>query len=213
MKAMLDRHGILLICDEVMAGFGRTGRMFAFDHYDIVPDMVTMAKGLTSSTLPLGAVGMSDRVRDYFKDNVFWGGHTYNAHPMCLAAALANLEVIEEEGLVHNAKRLEPVMQSEMARLQNKHRSMKAGRAIGLFGMIDLQKNGRGDPIAPYAQSNETMAKLGRFFRDQGLFTFVKNSNFTCVPPLCITEQELREGFSIVDRALDITDAAFEEAA
>jgi taurine---2-oxoglutarate transaminase len=210
MKALLDKHGILLICDEVMAGFGRTGRMFAFEHYGIVPDMVTMAKGLTSSTLPLGAVGMSDRIKQHFHTNVFYGGHTYNSHPMCLAAALANLEVIEGEGLVDNARKLEPVMKSEMARLQQKHRSMKAHRAIGLFGMIDLQKNAKGEPVAPYAQSNATLAKLGRFFRDEGLFTFVKHTNFTCVPPLCITEAELREGFAIVDRALDITDAAFE---
>ncbi len=132
LKQLLDKSGILLICDEVMSGFGRTGKMFAFEHGGIVPDMITMAKGLTSSSLPLGAVGLSDRVAQHYKKNVFYGGHTYNSHPMCIAAALANLEVIEEEGLVENARKLEPVMLEEMARLQKKHPSMKAGRAIPL---------------------------------------------------------------------------------
>jgi taurine--2-oxoglutarate transaminase len=99
-------------------------------------------------------------------------------------------------------------MKEEMARLQKKHPSMKAGRAIGLFGMIDLQKNAQGEPFAPYASSSPVMAELGRFFRDKGLFTFMKNSNFTCIPPLCIREDELREGFAIVDQGLDLTDRA-----
>jgi taurine--2-oxoglutarate transaminase len=129
---------------------------------------------------------------------------------MCLAAALANLEVIEREGLVENAKKLEPVMKSEMERLQKKHRSMKAGRAIGLFGMIDLQKNPRGEPFGPYGGSSPTMARLGKRFRELGVFTFIKNSNFTCIPPLCITEAELRDGFALVDQALEVTDADFE---
>ena len=103
-------------------------------------------------------------------------------------------------------------MQSEMARLREKHPCMKDGRAIGLFGMIDLQRNARGEPFAPYASSSPSMAKLGRFFRDQGLFTFVKNSNFTCVPPLCINEAELREGFAIVDDALTMMDGEMSEA-
>jgi taurine--2-oxoglutarate transaminase len=211
LKALLDKHGILLVCDEVMAGFGRSGKMFAFEHGGIVPDMITMAKGLTSSYLPLGAVGLSDRVAQHYKKNVFYGGHTYNSHPMCLAAALANLDVIEEEGLVAHAARMEPVMKAEMARLQAKHPSMKAGRAIGLFGMIDLQKNARGEPFAPYASSSPAMAQLGKFFREAGLFTFMKNSNFTCIPPLCITEDELHEGFAIVDRGLDLMDRHFAE--
>ena len=209
LKALLDNNGILLICDEVMAGFGRTGKMFAFEHglsgATQVPDMITMAKGLTSSYLPLGAVGLSDKIAAHFKKNVFYGGHTYNSHPMCLAAALANLEVIEEDKLVDNARNLEPVMKAEMARLQAKHPCMREGRAIGLFGMIDLQKR-NGEPLAAYGTSSPTMAKLSRFFREQGLFTFVKHTSFTCIPPLCINEAELKEGFAIVDRGLDLVD-------
>jgi taurine--2-oxoglutarate transaminase len=206
-RRLCDQHGILMICDEVMTGFGRTGKMFAFEHGGIVPDMITMAKGLTSSYLPLGAVGMSDKVAAHWKKNVFYGGHTYNSHPTCLAAALANIEVLEEEGLVENARRLEPVMKAEMARLQAKHPCMKEGRAIGLFGMIDVQKNARGEPFSPYGKVGPEMAALTKLFKDKGLLTFVKGSNFTCIPPLCITEAELREGFAIVDEGLAMLDA------
>lgn len=205
-RKLCDAHGILMVCDEVMTGFGRTGKMFAFEHSDVVPDMITMAKGLTSSYLPLGAVGLSDSVAAHFKKNVFYGGHTYNSHPTCLAAALANIEVLEEEGLVDNARRLEPVMKREMARLQAKHPSMKEGRAIGLFGMIDVQKNARGEPFSPYGKVGHEMSALLAFFKDKGLLTFVKGSNFTCIPPLCITEAELLEGYAIVDEGLSLLD-------
>ena len=210
LHALLQRHGILLICDEVMAGFGRTGKLFAFEHGGIVPDIVTMAKGLTSSYFPLGAMVVTDRIAAHFKKNVFWGGHTYNSHPLGLATALANIEVIENEKLVENAARLESVMRSEMARLEQKHRSVREGRAIGLFGMIDVQRNAKGEPFGAYAGTHPTMTKLGRFFRDNGLFTFMRPTAFTCIPPLCITDSELRHGFEIVDRGLDVVDADFE---
>jgi taurine---2-oxoglutarate transaminase len=199
---LLASYGILFVCDEVMAGFGRTGKMFSFEHYGVVPDMVALAKGLSSSYLPLGSVGLSDAVRSHFDKNVLWGGHTYNSHPLCLAAALANLEVIEEERLVERAASLEPAMKSVMAELKSKHRCIKDVRAIGLFGMIELQKNAAGAPFGPYAGSSPAMTKLGKFFRERGLFTFLKHSNFTCIPPLCITEEELRYGFAIIDDGL-----------
>lgn len=210
LRALLSRHGILLICDEVMAGMGRTGKMMAYEHGDIVPDIVTMAKGLTSSYFPLGAMGVSDEIADHFRKNVFWGGLTYNSHPLGLATAEAVIQVMLDENMVANAARLERVMREEMARLKAKHPSMRAGRAIGLFGMIDLQKNSRGEPLAPYNGSHPAMAKLGAFFRDEGLFTFVRWACFTCVPPLCINEKELRAGFAIIDRGLHITDEAFQ---
>jgi len=211
LKALLSKHGILLICDEVMAGFGRTGKWLAFEHGDIVPDMVTLAKGLTSSYFPLGALGVSDRIADHFRKNVFWGGLTYNSHPLGLATAEAVIEVMREEKLVENAARLERVMRAEMDRLQSKHPSVKEGRCIGLFGMIDLQKNRKGAPLAPYNGGHPAMNKLAAFFRDNGLFTFVRWGSFTCNPPLTITEEQLREGFAIVDRGLQITDAAVED--
>jgi len=211
-RALTEKHGILLVCDEVMAGFGRTGKNFAFEHGGIIPDIVTMAKGLTSSYLPLGAMGMRDHVAKYFDDNVFWGGLTYNAHALCCAAAVASIEVMQEEGLVENAAKLGAVMREEMDRLTAKHPSVKVGRQIGLFGMIDIQKNAQGEPLAPYNGSHPAMTALGQAFRDKGLFTFVRWSSFMCNPPLCITEEQLREGYAIIDECLAVTDEAFEEA-
>ena len=210
LRELLSKYGILLVCDEVMAGWGRTGKLFAFEHGDIVPDILTMAKGLTSSYAPLGAMAVSDPIAAHFQDNVFWGGLTYNSHCLGLATALACIEVMEAEGLVENAERLGHVMRSEMDRLTEKHPSCKVGRNIGLFGMIDVQKNSAGEPMAPFNGTSPAMAELSRFFWDQGLFTFVRWGSFMCNPPLCITEEELLDGFQIIDRGLDITDRYFE---
>ncbi len=210
LKDLLSKHGILLICDEVMAGFGRTGKWLAFEHFDIVPDIVTMAKGLTSSYFPLGAMGVSDPIADHFRKNVFSGGLTYNSHPVGLATAEAVIQVMQEEKLVERAAAMGAVMRAEMDRLQAKHRSVKEGRNIGLFGMIDLQKDSKGTLLAPYNGSHPAMGKLAAFFRDNGLFTFTRWSNFTCNPPLNISEADLKLGFEIIDRGLEITDAAFE---
>ncbi len=210
LKEILDRHDILLVCDEVMAGFGRTGKMFAFEHYGIEPDIVTMAKGLTSAYAPLGAVAISDDIADHFQENVFWGGLTYNSHCVGLAAAEAAINVMIDEELVENAAKMESIMREEMDRLTERHDSVKEGRALGLFGMMDVQKNADGEPLAPYNGSHPAITKLGQFFRDNGLFTYTRWSSFMCNPPLCINEEQLREGFSIIDRGLEITDAAFE---
>lgn len=210
LRALLDKHGILLVCDEVMAGFGRTGKMMAFEHGGIVPDIVTMAKGLTSAYVPLGAVGMRDAIADHFRNNVFWGGLTYNSHCLGLAAAEAAIGILRDEGLVENAAKLGGVMRSEMDRLTAKHPSVKGGRCIGLFGMMDVQKNSEGEPLAPYNGSHPAMQQFGRFLRDNGLFTFIRWTHFMCNPPLCITEEQLLESFAIIDRGLEITDAAFE---
>jgi taurine--2-oxoglutarate transaminase len=209
-RALCDKYGILLICDEVMAGMGRTGKMYAFEHDDVVPDLVTLAKGLTSSYFPLGAMGMRDKIADHFRKNVFWGGLTYNSHPVGLATAEAVLKVMLDEGMIENAVRLGHVMRSEMDRLKAKHPSIAEGRNIGLFGMMDVRKNSKGEPLAPYNGSHPAMNALAKFFKDEGLFTFVRWSSFTCNPPLCITEAQLLEGFAIIDRGLDLTDAVFE---
>ena len=210
LRKLLDKYGILLICDEVMAGMGRTGKMMAYEHFGIVPDLVTMAKGLTSSYFPLGAMGMTQAIHDHFQKNVFWGGLTYNSHPVGMATAEAVIHVMLDEGMIDNAARLGGVMRSEMDRLQAKHPSVAEGRCIGLFGMMDVRKNSRGEALAPYNGSHPKMNELAAFFKKEGLFTFVRWSSFTANPPLVITEAQLLEGFAIVDRGLDITDQAFE---
>lgn len=210
LRDMLSHHNILMICDEVMSGFGRTGKMFAVDHDQVVPDILTMAKGLTSSYVPLGAMGVRDAIADHFRNNVFWGGLTYNSHPFGLATALAAIGVMLEEDLVGNSERMGKIMRAEMDRLKAKHPSVKEGRNIGLFGIIELQKNSAGESLAPYNGNHPAMQELGAFFTEAGLFTFTRWDSFMCNPPLCINETELREGFEIIDRGLDIIDRHFE---
>lgn len=210
LRALLTKYGILMVCDEVMSGFGRTGKMMAYEHGGITPDIVTMAKGMTSSYLPLGAMGVNDTIADYFRTHVFPGGLTYNSHPLALAVSEAVIGVIVDDGLVENAARLEPVMREEMDRLTEKHRAVKGGRCIGLFGMVDLQKNSAGEPMAPYNGSSPAMNALGAAFKELGLFTFVRWGSFMCNPPLIITEPQLREAFAIIDKALEVVDPYFE---
>ena len=211
LKALLSKYGILLVCDEVMCGWGRTGKLFAFEHGGIVPDILTMAKGLTSSYMPLGVMGLSDRIAAHFRENVFYGGLTYNAHPMCLAAADAVIDVIENEKLVERSARMGEIMTARMGRLKQKHPSIRETRNIGLFGIIELQKNGKGDRLVPYNGTHPAMAKVGKFLRDNGLYTVLQWGGIMCNPPLTITEEELGQGFDIIDEALAITDEVFEK--
>jgi taurine--2-oxoglutarate transaminase len=204
-RAICDKYGILLIADEVMAGFGRTGRWFAIEHWGVVPDLLTMAKGLTSAYVQLGAVGMRQEIADKFRSKPFPGGLTYNSHPL----ALANLAVYEEDNLIERAAHTGRLMRQLMDDLDARHPSVGATRSIGLFGVIELVRNrDTREPMAPFGGTSPEMAALGKFFREHGLFTFVRWNYFFTNPPLSITEDELREGFAIIDRALQITDAA-----
>ncbi|HEX2665769.1 MAG TPA: aminotransferase class III-fold pyridoxal phosphate-dependent enzyme [Candidatus Acidoferrum sp.] len=208
-REICNRHGILLIADEVMSGFGRTGEWFAVDHWKVVPDLITMAKGLTSSYLPLGAVGLRHHIAAYFQDKVFYGGLTYNSHPMGCAAALATIRVYEEDGLIENARKMGQVLKQLLSELASRHPSVGAVRSIGLFGLAELLRNRMTrEPMAPFNGSSEEMAALGRFFLEQGLYTFVRWNTFFTNPPLCISEKELREGFAIIDRGLQAADKA-----
>ena len=210
-RELCTKFGIVMIADEVMCGWGRTGEWFAVDHWNVVPDLITTAKGLTSSYAPLGAVGLSPEIAAHFEDNVFWGGLTYNTHPLGVAAAIAAIDVLEDDDLVGNAKRLDPVMRAHHEALAAKHPSVGLTRNIGLFGIIELVKNRETmEPMSPYNQMNDTMQQLNRFLIDNGLATFIRWWNVMTNPPLCITEEQLGEGFEIIDRALEITDAAME---
>jgi taurine--2-oxoglutarate transaminase len=208
-RDLCTKHGILMICDEVMAGFGRTGEWFAINHWNVVPDMITMAKGLTSAYLPLGAVGMRRAIADKFQDQVFYGGLTYNSHPLACAAALASIQVYEDDQLLENARKMGKLMSDLMTDLSMRHPSVGAARSIGLFGLIELVRDkAKRTPLAPFNGTSDEMQALAKFFRQEGLYTFVRWHTFFTNPPLCITEAELREGFAIIDRALEITDKA-----
>ena len=208
-RAICDKYGILMICDEVMAGFGRTGEWFAIDHWKVVPDMITMAKGLTAAYVQLGAVGMRRAIADKFNDKVFYGGLTYNSHPLACAAALATIKVYEDDKLLDNAKKMGALMADLMTDLELRHPSVGVSRCIGLFGLVELVRDKeKRVPLAPFNGTSDEMAALGRFFREEGLYTFVRWNTFFTNPPLCITEAELREAFAIIDRGLEITDRA-----
>jgi len=208
-RALCTRHGILMICDEVMSGFGRTGEWFAVDHWQVVPDIITMAKGLTSAYVPLGAVGMRRSVADYFKDKVFYGGLTYNSHPLGCAAALATIAVYEEDNLIARAKTMGVSMAKRLADLKTTHPCVGDVRSMGLFGLVELVRNRTTmEPLAPFNGTSPEMQALGKFFREEGLYTFVRWNTFFTNPPLCITEAELAEAFAIIDRGLYNTDLA-----
>ena len=208
-REMCDKYGILMVADEVMAGFGRTGRWFAVDHWDVVPDLMTMAKGLTSSYLPLGAVAMREHIAEGLEDKMFFGGLTYSSHPVSLAAALATIRVYEEDDLIGNAARLGAVMRGHHEALAAKHPSVGAHRSLGLFGILDLVRSREPwTPLTPFNGTRDEMKAIGKFLRDNGVYTMIANNSIHTNPPLCITEAQLAEGFEVIDRALDIADQA-----
>ncbi len=193
-RALCDRYGILLIADEVMTGFGRTGEWFAVNHWGVVPDVMTIAKGLTSSYVPLGAVAMRPAIAEHFEKNVYFGGLTYGAHPLALAAALATISVYEEDGLIEHARKLSEA-------------SVGAARNIGLFGVLELIRDRATlEPMAPFNGSSDEMKAVERHLLEHGLYTFVRWWNVMTNPPLCISEKQLADGFEIIDGALDVAD-------
>jgi taurine--2-oxoglutarate transaminase len=211
-RELCNKYGILMIADEVMAGFGRTGEWFAIDNWKVVPDLICMAKGLTSSYLPLGAVGMRHHIAQHFQTNVFYGGLTYNSHPMGCAAALATIRVYEEDRLIDNARKMGAIMKQLGAEMQRKHPSVGEVRSIGLFGIIELIRSRRTrQPMASFNGTSDEMVALGKFFREQGLYTIVRWNAFYTNPPLCINEDQLREAFAIIDKGLEITDRAVKD--
>ncbi len=208
-REICDRHGILLIADEIMAGFGRTGRWFAIDHWNVVPDIITIAKGLTSAYVQLGAVGLRPHIARVFQERAFPGGLTYNSHTLACATALATIAVYEDEGLIENAQRMGQLLRERMQDLERKHPSLGTTRSIGLFGLCEVVRSRDPyEPMAPYNGASEEMTALGRFFGEEGLYTFVRWNTFFTNPPLIINEAQLQEGLDIIDRGLEITDRA-----
>ena len=208
-RAICDRYGILMICDEVMTGFGRTGRWFAVDHWAVVPDLITMAKGLTSSYVPLGAVGMRPKVASYFDGHVFYGGLTYNSHPLGCAAALGTIQAYEEDDMVGNAARMGAVLARHHKVLRDRHPCVGATRSIGLFGCLELVRDRQTlEPMAPFNGTSPEMKAISAALLDAGLYTMTRWNTIMTNPPLCITEAQLDEGFGILDSVLEIGDRA-----
>ncbi|MCJ7623275.1 MAG: aminotransferase class III-fold pyridoxal phosphate-dependent enzyme, partial [Anaerolineaceae bacterium] len=190
----------------------RTGEWFAVNHWNVVPDIITMAKGLTSGYAPLGAVAMKSEIAAYFNEKAFVGGMTYNGHPICLAAAIANIEVIKSDNLIRRAAETGQVLHRMLVGLQEHHPSVGDVRSIGLFGVIELVRNRiTREPMAPYNGTSPEMDALKRFILDQGIFLYIHWHTILIIPPLIISPEQLIEGFNVLERALEITDAAVRE--
>jgi taurine--2-oxoglutarate transaminase len=208
-RALCDKYGIVMIADEVMSGFGRTGKWFAIEHWDVVPDIITMAKGLTSAYAPLGAIAMKPEIAAAFNDTPFESGLTYTSHPVSLAAALANINAIREDKVIEHAERMGPVLKRMLSDLGEAHPSVGDVRSIGLFGILELVKDRKTkEPMAPWNESSTEMAALKRYCLDNGLFLYTHWHTVLIIPPLIITEEQLKEGFDVLDKALEITDTA-----
>ena len=208
-RALCDRYGILMIADEVMSGFGRTGKWFAVEHWNVTPDLMTMAKGLTSAYAPLGAVAMREEIAEFFKERVFQGGLTYNAHPISLAAAAANIRVIQEDRLVEHAQAMAPILRCHLNEMGEQHPSVGEVRSIGLFGVLELVRDRTTrEPMAPFNGSSPEMAAFRAYLLDHGLYLYTHWHTALVIPPLIINEQQLAEGFAVLDKALEITDRA-----
>jgi taurine---2-oxoglutarate transaminase len=205
-REICDKYGILLISDEVMSGWGRTGKWFAVDNWGVTPDIITTAKGITSGYVPLGAVIVSEPIAKFFDDKYLYAGLTYNGHALACAAALATIQVYEEDKLLENAVTVGKMLGEALESIKARHPSVGDVRYIGLFSTIELVVNRETKEI--FAPS--IMVEVGKVLRQNGLFTFIMANNMGSmvfiVPPLCITKEQLAEGLAIVEKALEVTD-------
>jgi taurine--2-oxoglutarate transaminase len=209
-RNICNRHGILLIMDEVMSGFGRTGKWFGFENHGIIPDMICMAKGLTAGYLPFGCLMVSDKIAARYDDTMLPLGLTYSAHPVCCAAALETIKVYEDEGLIENTIAMGEYMNEQVAKLKEIHPSIGNFRNTGLLGCIELVKNRETkEPMAPFNASPAEMVvmnKVAAKIKELGMYTFVRWSYIFIAPPLCVNKQEIDEGLSIISQAIAIAD-------
>jgi taurine--2-oxoglutarate transaminase len=209
-RELCDRYGILFIDDETMSGFGRTGKMFGINHHGVTPDIMVMAKGLTSGYLPLGAAVVTNEIADYFNENPMIIGLTYSAHPTLCAAALENIKIIEEENLVERAAEMGTYIEAEVEKLKAKHPSIGDFRNTGLLGCIELVKNRKTkEPTTPWnAKPHEMEAtlRMAAKVRELGMFTFVRWNWIFIAPPLNVSKQEVDEGLKIISQVIAIAD-------
>ena len=210
LRELCDKYNILLIADEVMSGFGRTGEWFGVNYHGVVPDMIATAKGITAGYLPLGALIVTDKIASHFDEKALMIGLTYSAHPVSLAAANEVLKIYEDEELLENAKEMGKYLETKMETLIAKHPSIGDFRTTGLLGCIELVKNRNSkEPMAPFNAGPEEMAvmnKVAARIKELGMYTFVRwNYIFTC-PPLTVTREQIDEGLAIISDAISIAD-------
>jgi taurine--2-oxoglutarate transaminase len=207
-RALCDANGIVLVLDEVMAGFGRTGAWFAFEHYDVVPDLITFAKGVNSGYVPLGGVVISDEIADTFAHRVYPGGLTYSGHPLACAAAVATIRAMREERIVENAERIgAEVLGPGLAELAERHAVIGEVRGLGVFWALDLVSDrATREPLAPYGGTSDAMTALVAACKQRGLLPFTIYNRLHVVPPCTVSGDESREGLANIDLALSVAD-------
>lgn len=210
LRQLCDKYGIMLIFDEVMTGFGRTGKWFAADHYGVAPDIMTFAKGVNSGYVPLGGAIISQKLSDYFEDKMFWGGLTYSGHPLACAAGIATIEAYEEEGAIENSARLGYKLLAELTALKDKHPSVGDVRGLGLFCGIELVKDRHTrEGLPPWNGKDQALTnKLKKALMERGVFVFCRYNMLFIAPPLTVSEEELMIGMRAVDEVLSIADEA-----
>jgi taurine--2-oxoglutarate transaminase len=211
-REICDRHGIVLILDEVMAGFGRTGAWFALDHFGVVPDLVTFAKGVNSGYVPLGGVAISEKIAADFAERPFPGGLTYSGHPLACASAVATINAMAEEGIVENAAHIgETVLGPGLRAMAERHPSVGEVRGLGVFWALELVRDRETrEPLVAYnaaGAANAPMAALANACKQRGLWPFTNMNRLHVVPPCTVTEEEAKEGLAIIDEALTVADA------
>ncbi|NEG95550.1 aminotransferase class III-fold pyridoxal phosphate-dependent enzyme [Bifidobacterium sp. SMB2] len=209
-RALCDKYGILMICDEVMAGFGRTGKMFAWQNFDLKPDMFTFAKGVTCGYVPLGGVVVSKKISDYFTDHVLQCGLTYSGHTLACAAGVAAVSYYLDHDVCAHVKKMEGVLKPFLESMAEKHKCVGEARCIGLFAALTIVKNkATRELMAPYHASNSVMPTIMAELKKKGFLTFGRETNINICPPLIITEEELNEQLPKLDEVLTWVDETY----
>lgn len=209
-RRVCDAHGILLIADEVMAGFGRTGKWFAVDHWGVVPDILVSAKGINSGYVPLGAMSVRQELANWLKKNPLPGGLTYGGHPLACASAVASIRAMEEEKVLENATRMGELMRETLRKMAQRHPSIGEVRGLGMFNALELVKDRETqEPLVPYDAKGDAaapMSKMMRFAMEKGLYMAFFSNIVRLSPPLNISESDMLHGLEIIDQMLDIAD-------
>jgi taurine--2-oxoglutarate transaminase len=208
-RELCDRYGIIYIADEVMAGFGRTGDWFAFEHFGVVPDLITFAKGVNSGYVPVGGVIISDEIAATFDERVFPGGLTYSGHPLAAASIVGTINAMRDEGIVENAKRVgDEVIGPGLRELADRHQVIGEVRGLGVFWALDLVRNRETrEMLVPYnaaGKDNAPMAELVAACKSRGLMPFTNYNRLHVVPPCTISDAEAKEGLAILDDAFSV---------
>ena len=214
-RALCDKHGILLIADEVMSGFGRCGKWFGVDNFGVIPDMIATAKGITSGYIPFGALIVSDKIAAHYDDKILSLGLTYSAHPVGCAAALEVLKIYEDDRLIENTAAMGIYMKEKVEELKKKHPSIGDFRNTGLLGCIELVKNKKTkEPMAPFNAKPDEMVIMNNVaakLKELGLYTFVRWNYIFTAPPLIVTKEQIDEGLAMISEAVLIADQHYVE--